>query len=345
MKTTIHQLYPDLWHQIFEYFNAIELFSSLMHITREADEVLFNKNHHLYLRGLVLDVHTRTLPKKLFLSQVISLELHQNNRFDNIQQCLELRSIKLVGHSHWIISLLRKISQINLRLEQLTLIVPGISLLHNLLASITPLLSLRRLEIRGDELEEKIERNTSLLTSTNIEQFTLHSSTAITWNSLSCMLPTFPNIRFLDITLLRLSKNPPRSFVFPNVRSVSLMLLAVPFDHIVQLTTIMPSLVKLNLKGLVDAEGFVINNQWLHLFESCSSLLKITVSLSLEEDTNSYFDKLMQAALRELNLNLRRVDDDCACHFDTRLQCRWWNLSGMIIKQNRHIKGEDQTPF
>ena len=39
MRTTIDQLYPDIWQQIFEYFNAIELFFSLMHITKEADEV------------------------------------------------------------------------------------------------------------------------------------------------------------------------------------------------------------------------------------------------------------------------------------------------------------------
>ena len=99
MRTTIDQLYPDIWQQIFEYFNAIEMFFSLMYITREADEVLFNINHHLYLRGLLLDLHLRTLPEKLLFSQVISLELHQNHCLANIQQCLELRSLKLIGHS------------------------------------------------------------------------------------------------------------------------------------------------------------------------------------------------------------------------------------------------------
>ena len=139
------------------------MFFSLMHITREADEVLFNINHHLYLRGLLLDVHLRTLPEKLLLSQVISPELHQNHCLVNIQQYLELRSLKLIGYSQWIICLLTKISHVNLKLEQLPSVVSGISLLHNLLASISPLLSLRRLEIYGDELEERIKSDTSCL--------------------------------------------------------------------------------------------------------------------------------------------------------------------------------------
>lgn len=143
MRTTIHQLYTDIWQQIFQYFNAIELFFSLVNITREADDVLFNRNHHFWLQGLVLDVHVRTLPEKLLLSQVISLELHQKSCFNNIQQCLELRSLKLVGHPQWIICLLTKISHVNTKLEQLSLVVPGIGLLHNLLATISPLLSLR----------------------------------------------------------------------------------------------------------------------------------------------------------------------------------------------------------
>jgi hypothetical protein len=343
MRTTIDQLYPDIWLQIFEYFNATELFFSLMHITREADEVLFNRNHHFCLRGLVLDVHVQTRPEKFLLSQVISLELHQNNRLDSIQQCLELRSLKLIGHPQWIISLLRKISQVNLKLEQLTLVVPGISLLHNLLASISPLLSLRRLEISGDELEEKIKSGTSFLAQTKIEQFILHSCSSVTWDDLSYMLPGLSKIHFLDITLFRLSKNLLCSFIFPKLRSVSLILLEIPYDCIIQLVTRMPSLVKLKLNGLVDADGFVINNKWLNLFEFCSSLVKVTVNVSLEHDTNSYYNELILAALREINLGLRCIDDDCEYYLNGRNQHRWWKLSGIIVKQDRHIKGKHQT--
>jgi hypothetical protein len=343
MRTTIDQLYPDIWQQIFEYFNAIELFVSLVHITREADDVLFNRNHHFGLRGLVLDVHVRTLPEKLLLSQVISLELHQNNHLNNIQQCLELRSLKLIGHPLWIISLLRKIAQVNLKLEQLILVVPGIGLLHNLLASMSPLLSLRRLEILGDELEERIKSGTSFLAQTTIKQFILHSCSSVTWDDLSCMLPGLSNIHFLDITLFRLSQNSLCSFSFPKLRSVSLILLEIPYECIIQLVTTMPSLVKLKLNGLVDADGFVINNKWLNLFEFCSSLVKVTVNVSLEHDTNSYYNELIQAALHEINLDLRCIEDDCECYSNGRNQHRWWNLSGIIVKQDRHIKGKHQT--
>jgi hypothetical protein len=338
MRTTIHQLYPDIWQQIFEYFNATELFFSLLHITREADDVLFNKNHHLLLRGLVLDVHVRTLPEKALLSQVISLELHQNNHLNNIQQFLELRSLKLIGQPKWIICLLRKISHINLKLEQLTLMVPGIGLLHNLLAAIPQLLSLRRLEIYGNELDERIKSSTSFLAPTNIEQFILRSCSAISWDDLSYMLPSLSNIRFLDITLFRLNKNSLCSFIFPKLCSASLILLEMPYECIIQLVATMPSLVKLKLKGFVDADGFVINSKWHTLFEFCSSLVKVTVNVSLEQDTNSYYNELDQAALREINLDLRCTDDDCEYYSDGRDQQRWWNLSGVILKQDRYIK-------
>ncbi|CAF1281051.1 unnamed protein product [Adineta steineri] len=344
MRTTIDRLYPDIWLQVFEYFNAQELCFSLIHITKQADDVLFNINHRFCLRGLVLDTHVQILPEQLLLRQVISLEVHQNNHLDNIQQCLELRSLKLIGHPEWIISILGKISHANSKHEQLTLVIPGIGLLHNLFASISSLLSLRRLEIYGDQLEERIKSGTSFLAQTKIEQFILHSCSPMSWNDLSSMLPGLFNIRFLDITLIHLSKNSLCSFVFPKLRSVSLILLEVPFDCIIQLATTMPSLVKLKINGLVDAEGFVVNNKWLNLLESCSSLIKVTVSLSLEQGTNCYYNELIQTALHGLNLNLRYIDDDYEYDLDRDNQFRWWNLSGVMIKKGGHMFEKYQTP-
>jgi len=75
MKTTLDQLYPDIWQYIFEYFNAIELFSSFINITSAANAVLFNNNSRFYFRGLVVDVFVQTLPEKLSLYQFISLEI------------------------------------------------------------------------------------------------------------------------------------------------------------------------------------------------------------------------------------------------------------------------------
>ncbi|CAF4975777.1 unnamed protein product, partial [Rotaria socialis] len=146
-KTAIEELCPDIWQQIFEYFNAIELFFSLAHITIAGDEVLFNRNHHFRLQKLVLDADVTTLPQKLSLGQVISLELHQNSCLNTFEQCLELRSLKLIGLPEWVICFLRKISNANIKLEQLVLTVPGIGSLYDLLASILPLFSLRRLAI------------------------------------------------------------------------------------------------------------------------------------------------------------------------------------------------------
>ncbi|CAF1348992.1 unnamed protein product [Adineta steineri] len=176
MRTTIDQLYSDIWQKVFEYFNAHELCFSLMHMTKQTDDVLFNINHRFRLRGLVFDTHVRIFPEELLLNHIISLELHRNNHPDNIQQRLELRSLKLIGHPEWIISILGKNLQADSRLEQLTLVVPGIGLLHNLFASIAPLVSLRRLEIYEDQLEERIKNGASFLTQTKIENlFCIHA--------------------------------------------------------------------------------------------------------------------------------------------------------------------------
>jgi hypothetical protein len=98
----------------------------------------------------------------------------------------------------------------------------------------------------------------------------------------------------------------------------------------------MPSLVKLKLNGLINAEGFVIDHKWLNLFESCSSLATVIVSVSLEQDTNFFCIDMIQTTLHEINLNLTCIVDDCDYYSDGRNQHRWWNLSGIIARQNGH---------
>ena len=337
MKTTVDQLYPDIWQQVFEYFNAIELFVSFMHVTRAADEVLFNRNHHFRLRGLVIDAYVETLPEKLSLDQIISLELHEDSCLNIIEQCLELRSLKLIGRTEWVICLLRRISYVNMKLEQLVLTVPGIRALHDLLASITSLFSLRRLAIHANELEEKVKAGALSLTHTKIEQFILHSCSSISWNELSNMLAGLSNIRFLEITLFHHNINSSCWFTFPKLRYICLILVEVSFEWVIQLVKTMPSLVKLKLKGLVGGEGFVINHKWLDLFESCSSLAIVQVNVSLEKDTHYFCSDMIQATLREINLNLRCIEDDYEYYSDKRNDYRWWNLSGMVIKQHGHV--------
>ena len=334
MRTTIDQLYPDIWQEVFEYFNAIELFNSLVHVTNAADEVLFIRNHHFRLRGLVVDVYLQTLPEKLRLSQIVSLELHEKSCLDIIYHCLQVRSLKLIGQPEWIICLLTKLSYTSMQLERLTLVVSGIGSLHDLLASTVPLLALHRLEIDANELEERIKTGILFPIQTKIEQFILQTCSSINWGDLSYMLSSLSNIRFLDITLSHYSKSSFSTFIFPKLRYVHLKLVEVSFEWIIQLVTTTPSLVKLKLSGLVDGEGFVVNHKWLSLFKLCSSLNAVIVSVSLEEGTDSFRSHMIQTALREINLHLRCIDDDQDYYLIGGDQQRWWNLSGMIIRQS-----------
>jgi hypothetical protein len=334
MKTTLEELCPDIWQQIFEYFDPIELFYSLVHVTIAADEVLFDRNHHVHLRRLVVNAYVKILPEKLSLNQIISLELYQESCLDIIEQCSKVRSLKLTGHPPWVISQLRKISSSNMKLEQLVLVVPGIGFLYDLLESIASLFSLRRLSIHANESEEKIKTRILSVTPTKIEHFSLHACSSMRWNELVHMLPVLSNICFLDLTLFHDNKDSFCWFTFPKLRYICLTLLEVSFECIIQIVKTMPSLVKLKLNGLIDAEGFVINNRWCELFESCFSLTKVIVNLSLEKDTNYFCIDTIQTSLCEVNLNLTCIEDDCDYYSDGRNQQRWWTLSGIIIKQH-----------
>ena len=338
MATIIHHLYSDIWQEIFEYFNPIELFHSLLHVTNAADELLLNRNHCFFLRRLIADPYIDTLPKKLVLSQIISLELYQESPLDIIDKCSKLRSLKLIGKSEWVVYLLKNISYVNMELERLVLVVPDIGSLYDLLGSVTSLFSLRRLAIHANKAEAKIKGRSWALTQTNVEHFSLHSCSSVSWNELSYMLPGLFNIRFLDMTLFYDKNKILRQFIFPQLRYARLQLLEIPFEWIIRLVKTMPSLIKLKLNGLVDVEGFVIDHKWHILFESCASLNIVIVNLSLERDTNFYCTDMIQETLQEINLNLTCIDDDCDCGLDGRNQYRWWTLSGRINKECSHTK-------
>ncbi|CAF1245835.1 unnamed protein product [Adineta steineri] len=109
MKTTIDELCSDIWQQVFEYFDPIELFYSLIHVTTAADEVLFNRSYRLQLRKLIVESNIDNLSEKVPLNQIISLELHQQSCLDIIEQFSEVRSLKLVGQSQWVIRVLTKV--------------------------------------------------------------------------------------------------------------------------------------------------------------------------------------------------------------------------------------------
>jgi hypothetical protein len=325
-------LCSDIWQEIFEYFRAIDLFLTFTNVTTAANAVLFNKKYHLRLKGLVINSNLRNLPKQLSLGQVTSLTIHNKTCFDIIEQCSELRSLKLLGESEWIMSLLTKCLHLNVKLEQLTVIMPGISPLHELLTCVLPIDSLRRLQICADQTEEKIKVSTLSMVQSKIEQFILHSCSAIEWNDLEDIQPGLINVRLLDISLFHRSKKSLRPFIFPCLRSLCISLLEVSFEWIIQLVTVMPCLVKLKITGLVDDESFVINHKWLRLLELAPTLVKINVDVSLEHNTYFFHCEQRQMALRDINLSLTCIDSDCDYYPSQRNEQRWWQLKGNIIK-------------
>ena len=341
MVTTADQLFPDIWQEVFEYFNAIELFNSFRNVTITASEVLSNKKYHLRLRRLVLDVSVRRLPEKLLLSHVVSLELHQENSLDIIHHCPELRSLTLVGPPEWIVRLLRRISFVNKKIEQLTLLASDVGSLQNVLDPIASLVSLRRLVIHANQWTERTRGSTSLPIETKIEQFILHSSSS-SWNPLSSMLTGLSNIRFIDITLSHNDKNLISSICFSKLRYMRLTLLEVSFDSIAQAVTRTPSLSRLKLYGLINSHGFITSHKWLDLFQSCSSLVTVIVNISIEEETNLLRSEIIQAALNRINLNLRCIDETYDLFSNEPTQHRWWSLSGIISKQNELVQKEQQ---
>ncbi|CAF4774178.1 unnamed protein product [Rotaria socialis] len=121
--------------------------------------------------------------------------------------------------------------------------------------------------------------------------------------------------------------------MFQNLRTLSLGLLEVSFNWIVQLLTTTPCLVKLKLTGLVDADGFVVNQKWIRLLESAQTLVRIFVNVFLELDDEFYHCEKIQAPLCALNLSLICNGDDNDCNLYYGTVNRWWSLRGMITRQ------------
>ena len=337
MKTTIDHLYADIWLQIFEYFNATELLITFAHVTKTIDQLLFNKNQYVYLRQLILDVHMKNIPEKLPFDQVISLELHEESRIDAVDQCLKLRSLKLIGQSEWTIHILKKVSNAKINLRQLILVLPGIHLLPKIFASIPSMLSMCRLKIYANQLEQKMKIGGCFPAQTNVQQFLLDASSSIGISEMAYMLSVFPSIYFLNITLFNDNKTSSLLPILPNLRCICLKLFEVRFDWIADLVKVSPILSKLKLMGLINSEGFIIDNRWIHLFQSCSSLATVRVNVSLQTDTHFFLSETNRTLLRELNLDLSSIDDDSDIFVCENNQQRWLKLSGTIFRDYIHL--------
>mgnify|MGYP000280073180 CR=1 FL=1 len=140
----------DIWEQIFDYFEVVSLFTTFSSIIATTDQVLFNENNRYLLRGFTLSNKLTSLFRTIPLCRIISLTLYETGDFEVIEHCSQLRLLKLIGQYEWITSIIRKVSRLNSKLTQLTITVPNIESLSNLLRSIQYLSSLRRLEIHTD---------------------------------------------------------------------------------------------------------------------------------------------------------------------------------------------------
>ncbi|CAF4495764.1 unnamed protein product [Rotaria socialis] len=178
--------------------------------------------------------------------------------------------------------------------------------LEELFTSILSITSLCRLIILTSELGESSKFCFLPTVSSKIEQFLLDSGSTINWNDLSQMLPDLSSIRFLSVSLIDRNQKLIPSFIFQNLRALSLGLLEISFHWIVQLVATTPCLIKLKPIGLVDADGFVQSKELDH----CEKV---------------------QAPLCALNLNLVCNGDDNDCNLYYGEVNRWWNLRGMVI--------------
>ncbi|CAF4230040.1 unnamed protein product [Rotaria magnacalcarata] len=160
------------------------------------------------------------------------------------------------------------------------------------------------------------------------------AGSTINWNEFSLTLPEFTRILLLSISLIGRNQKSVPSFIFQNLRTLSLGLLEASFNWIIQLLATTPCLVKLKLTGLVDADGFVVNQRWIRLFESAQTLVRIFVNVSLELDDESYHCEKIQAPLCALNLSLICNCDDNDCNLYYGTVNRWWSLRASSDVQN-----------
>jgi hypothetical protein len=303
------------------------------YITPAIDQVLFNKNYHYQLRGLIININMEALPSNIDLNRIISLTMCDMYCFPIIEQCIQLRSLKLIGETECITSMIKQISHTFLKLEQITIAISGIGSISKILTCFASSFSLRRLEICADHFVEDSNAFCSIMVPSKIEQFIVNSSSTIDWNQFSNILPRFNDIHLLNISLIDDHHISIPSFIFHNLRTLSLGLLEASFNWIVQLVATIPSLAKLKLNGLVREDGFIVNQRWTYLLQSMPNCIRIIVNVFLQQDTHSYFSENIKAALYGLDLNLTSSDDDTDCSLYHENINRWWYLRGIVIKQ------------
>jgi hypothetical protein len=332
-RTNIQQLCPDIWLEVLQFLNASEIVQSLVRVTNAVDEVLFGNKYRYLYRELILDAQTYAFLRAIGFDRVLSIHLHQGCDLNMMQNFTRIRSLKINGEYQWTLSLLRNLTQIDMELKRLCITIPSVGLLRYLLPCIAVFLSLRRLEVYSEQLEEKMNTDGFLLEKTYLQQFVLHSYSPINWRHLICMKEFLHDIRFLDITLSDWNEECFGGYIFPRIQHIHLRLLEVPFNTVVRIVSTIPTLRKIKLSGLVDSAGYIINHQWLTLFVLTPSVMTITINLTIQEGLDHFHDEAIRKSVREINLHLHSTEDDVDYCTDEKNDQHWWSLFGTI---NRH---------
>jgi hypothetical protein len=155
-RTNIEQLCSDIWLEVLQFLNASEIVQSLVRVTGAVDEVLFGNRYRYLFRELILNAPTPAFFSAIGFDRVLSIHLHQGCALNMVQNFTRIRSLKINGEYQWTLSLLRNITQTEMELKRLCITIPSIGSLRYLLPYIAAFLSLRRLEVYSEQLEEKM---------------------------------------------------------------------------------------------------------------------------------------------------------------------------------------------
>ena len=137
---------------------------------------MYNGNYRWLFRGLTLGPVVSEVPEMIPLNRVTSLTLHENASLKTLEHYSELRSLKLIRKIKWILSIIKRIPPINIKLDQLAITTPTVKFLSEILMVVLSIRSLRRLEIHTEEYTGGVEVCPLSTKTINIEQFILDSS-------------------------------------------------------------------------------------------------------------------------------------------------------------------------
>ena len=318
--------------QIFEYFDVINLYSTFASTTVVIDQLLFTQTNRYLLRGLKLGFDAVALLTEIPIDRIASLTLCEPAGLRIVEQCRQLRFLKLLGADEWIIDIMKKTTQANVELNQLTLVTTTIKSLANLLTCILHHSSLHRLEIRTDVLESCGSARSLAMVENHIEQFVFDSCSINNRNNFLYMRSTFTGVLSLRMGLIERNPDIVPSLLFHRLHTLRLGLLEVSFAWLVQLMVTMPLLTTLKLTGLVDDHQFLVHHRWASLFESTLTLRQIFVNIHMQQAQLSHHLPEMHASLRALNLDLTCNNDDSSFNPDEGQAQQWWHLKGWILK-------------